>query len=53
LAVEFGGTGTAQLSLNARRTRADDVLLDYVRARSDAPFQAQHPDPTRSITIGA
>jgi len=58
--VEFGGTALPYLSLDARRTiatmaaelsaefatfEADDVLLDYVRARSDAPFEAQHPDP--------
>src|SRR5262249_20612803 len=48
------------LSLNARRTiatqaaevgaefavfEADGVLLDYVRARTKAPFEAQYPDP--------
>jgi 3-isopropylmalate/(R)-2-methylmalate dehydratase large subunit len=58
--VEFGGIALPDLSLDARRTiatmaaelsaefatfEADDVLLDYVRARSDAPFEAQHPDP--------
>jgi 3-isopropylmalate/(R)-2-methylmalate dehydratase large subunit len=57
--VEFGGGGLKHLSLNARRTistmgaelsaefatfEADDVLLDYVRARNPAPFEAQHPD---------
>jgi 3-isopropylmalate/(R)-2-methylmalate dehydratase large subunit len=57
--VEFGGAGVAHLSLNARRTiatmaaelsadfatfEADDVLLDYVRARTDAPIEVQHPD---------
>jgi 3-isopropylmalate/(R)-2-methylmalate dehydratase large subunit len=58
--VEFGGSALPHLSLDARRTiatmaaelsaefatfEADDLLLDYVRARSDAPFEAQHPDP--------
>jgi 3-isopropylmalate/(R)-2-methylmalate dehydratase large subunit len=57
--MEFGGSGLKGLSLNARRTIAtqaaevgaefalfepDDVLLDYVRSRSDAPFAAQHAD---------
>jgi len=57
--MEFGGPGLAHLSLNARRTiavqaaevgaefatfEADDILLDHVRARSAAPFEAQHPD---------
>jgi 3-isopropylmalate/(R)-2-methylmalate dehydratase large subunit len=58
--MEFGGPGLASLSLNARRTiatqatevgaefatfEADTALLDYVRARNAAPFEAQHPDP--------
>jgi 3-isopropylmalate/(R)-2-methylmalate dehydratase large subunit len=57
--VEFGGAGLAHLSINARRTiatmaaelsadfatfEADDVLIDYVRGRTDAPFEVQHPD---------
>lgn len=57
--VEFGGEGLEHLSINARRTiatmaaelsadfatfEADDVLLDYVRARTDVPFETQHPD---------
>jgi 3-isopropylmalate/(R)-2-methylmalate dehydratase large subunit len=57
--LEFGGSGMAHLSLNARRTIAtqaaevgaefclfdpDDALLDYVRARNSAPFAAQYPD---------
>ncbi|MGE0716796.1 MAG: aconitase/3-isopropylmalate dehydratase large subunit family protein [Alphaproteobacteria bacterium] len=57
--VEFGGGGLGHLSINARRTistmgaelsaefatfEADDVLLDYVRKRNPAPFEAQHPD---------
>ena len=61
--VEFGGAGLAHLSINARRTiatmaaelsaefatfEADDVLLDYVRARTAEPFEAQAPDPDAS-----
>src|SRR5262245_18260935 len=61
--VEFGGAGLAHLSINARRTiatmaaelsaefatfEADDVLLDYVRARTVEPFEAQAPDPDAS-----
>jgi 3-isopropylmalate/(R)-2-methylmalate dehydratase large subunit len=57
--VEFGGSGLAHLSLNARRTiatmgaeisadyaifEADDLIKDYVRARNPAPFEAQDPD---------
>ncbi len=57
--VEFGGSGMAGLSLNARRTLAimgtelsaefvifepDDLLLDYVCARNPAPFTPQWPD---------
>ena len=57
--VEFGGTGLASLNINARRTlatmgaelsaefvtfEADDILLQYVRSRNPAPFQAQYPD---------
>jgi 3-isopropylmalate/(R)-2-methylmalate dehydratase large subunit len=59
LNMEFGGSGLAHLSLNARRTIAtqaaevgaefclfepDQVLLDYVRAHSPVPFEPQHPD---------
>ena len=58
--MEFGGPGLASLSLNARRTiatqatevgaefatfEADKVLLDYVRAHTSEPFDAQRPDP--------
>jgi 3-isopropylmalate/(R)-2-methylmalate dehydratase large subunit len=58
--LEFGGSGLADLSLNARRTiatqaaevgaefaifEADDVLLDHVRANNPAPFEAQYADP--------
>src|SRR5260221_1221814 len=57
--VEFGGSGLKHLSLNARRTistmgaelsaefatfEADDLLLDYVRKRNPAPFEAQYAD---------
>jgi len=57
--VEFGGGGLKHLSLNARRTistmgaelsaefatfEADDLLLDYVRKRNPAPFEAQYAD---------
>jgi 3-isopropylmalate/(R)-2-methylmalate dehydratase large subunit len=58
--VEYGGPGMAGLSLNARRTLAimgtelsaefvifepDQAMLDYVRARNPAPFEAVLPDP--------
>ena len=57
--VEYGGPALSNLSINARRTlatmsaelsaefatfEADEVLLDYVRARNPAPFEAQAPD---------
>ncbi len=57
--VEFGGGGMASLSIDARRTmttmgaelsaefatfEADDILIDYIRARTSAPFEAQAPD---------
>lgn len=57
--VEFGGGALPGLSLNARRTMTtmcaelsaefatfepDDVMLDYVRERNPAPFEAQYPD---------
>jgi 3-isopropylmalate/(R)-2-methylmalate dehydratase large subunit len=57
--VEYGGPGMANLSLNARRTLAimgtelsaefvifepDRAMLDYVRARNPAPFEAVLPD---------
>jgi 3-isopropylmalate/(R)-2-methylmalate dehydratase large subunit len=58
--VEFGGTGLAGLSIDARRTLAtmgaelsaefatfepDDRLIAYVGARNPAPFEPQYPDP--------
>lgn len=57
--VEFGGGALPGLSLNARRMMTtmcaelsaefatfepDDVMLDYVRERNPAPFEAQYPD---------
>jgi 3-isopropylmalate/(R)-2-methylmalate dehydratase large subunit len=57
--VEYGGPGLTNLSLNARRTLAimgtelsaefvifepDAAMLDYVRARSSAAFEATYPD---------
>jgi 3-isopropylmalate/(R)-2-methylmalate dehydratase large subunit len=72
--IEFGGPGLAGLSINARRTiatmgaelsaefatfEADQALIDYVRERNPAPFEAQHPDADaryvdrRTIDLGA
>ena len=72
--VEFGGPGMSNLTLDARRTlatmgtelnaeftifEADDVLLDYVRKRNPAPFQAAYPDADaryadrRTVDLGA
>jgi 3-isopropylmalate/(R)-2-methylmalate dehydratase large subunit len=57
--VEFGGGALPGLSINARRTMTtmcaelsaefatfepDEVMLDYVRERNPAPFEAQYPD---------
>jgi len=57
--VEFGGPALADLSIDARRTLAtmgtelnadftifepDQIMLDYVRERSQNPFEAQYPD---------
>jgi 3-isopropylmalate/(R)-2-methylmalate dehydratase large subunit len=57
--VEFGGPALDALSIDARRTLAtmgtelnadftifepDQAMLDYVRERTQAPFQAQYPD---------
>lgn len=57
--IEFGGPGLAGLSMNARRTLAtmgaelsvefatfepDEVMIDYVRARTDRPFEPVWPD---------
>lgn len=58
--VEFGGPGLKYLSVNARRTiatmgaeisadfsifEADDVIVDYVKARNPEPFEPAFPDP--------
>lgn len=57
--VEYGGPGLAGLPMNARKTlttmsaelsadfatfEPDEVMLDYVRARTSRPFEAQYPD---------
>lgn len=59
-ALEFGGPGLRQLSLDARLTLADhavelgakfgvaepdEAVVDYVRARTDRRFTPVHPDP--------
>jgi len=61
--VEFGGPALADLTISARKTLAtmgaelscefatfecDQVLRDYVAGRTDATFEAQHPDPDAS-----
>jgi 3-isopropylmalate/(R)-2-methylmalate dehydratase large subunit len=58
--IEFGGPALAHLSIDARRTlttmgaelsaefatfEPDDVLIDYIKARTQAPFAPQYPDP--------
>ncbi|HEY4164120.1 MAG TPA: aconitase/3-isopropylmalate dehydratase large subunit family protein [Dongiaceae bacterium] len=58
--VEFGGPALANLSIDERRTLAtmgtelnaeftifegDEILRDYVKARSDKPFNFCNPDP--------
>ena len=71
--VEYGGSGLPFLSIDARRTlatmsaelsvefatfEADDALLDFIRARTDAPFEPQMPDKdavyndTRIVALG-
>ncbi len=57
--IEWGGPGVASLSIAARKTlttmsaelsaefstfEPDQVMLDWVRARNPAPFEAVHPD---------
>ncbi len=57
--IELGGPALANLSINARKTLAtmgaelscefatfecDDTLLEYVRSRTTARFEPQHPD---------
>ena len=59
LNIEYGGPGLKHFNMNARRTLAtmgaelsaefvtfecDDLLLDYMKAHTDAPFEPQHPD---------
>ncbi len=58
--VEFGGSALGDLSIDARRTlttmgtelnadftifEPDDVMLAYVRQRTEKPFEPQYPDP--------
>ena len=57
--IEFGGPGIAALSISARKTlttmaaelsaefatfEPDPVMIDWVRARNPAPFEAVYPD---------
>jgi 3-isopropylmalate/(R)-2-methylmalate dehydratase large subunit len=57
--VEFGGSALAGLSIDSRRTLAtmgtelnadftifepDDIMLSYVRERTDIPFETHYPD---------
>lgn len=57
--IEFGGSGLAALSIDARRTIAtmaaelsadfatfepDPLMLDYVKARTSVAFEPQYPD---------
>ncbi len=72
--VEFGGPALRDLNVNARRTLStmgaelsaefvtfepDDILLDYIKERTDAAFEPQYPDPDavyaarRMIDLGA
>lgn len=72
--IEFGGSGIASLSLNARRTlttmaaelsaefatfEPDDIMLDYMRDKSQVPFEPQFADKdaayeeVRRIDLGA
>jgi 3-isopropylmalate/(R)-2-methylmalate dehydratase large subunit len=59
LNVEFGGAAMPSLSLNARRTLStmaaelsvefatfepDEIMIDYVKARTDKAFEPQWPD---------
>ncbi|HWG04497.1 MAG TPA: aconitase/3-isopropylmalate dehydratase large subunit family protein [Beijerinckiaceae bacterium] len=71
--VEYGGSGLSSLSIDARRTlatmsaelsvefatfEADELLLDYIRMRTDLPFRPQAPDPdaiyadVRTVLLG-
>ena len=72
--VEFGGAGMKSLSINARKTlttmaaelsaefatfEPDDVMLEWVRARNPAPFEAVYADAdaryaaVRTVDLGA
>ena len=72
--VEFGGPGMATLGINARKTlttmaaelsaefatfEPDDLMLEWVRARNSAPFEAVWPDAdaayaaVRRVNLGA
>jgi 3-isopropylmalate/(R)-2-methylmalate dehydratase large subunit len=72
--VEYGGAGIASLSINARKTlttmsaelsaefatfEPDDAMLEWVRERNPAPFEAVYPDRdaryagVRSINLSA
>jgi 3-isopropylmalate/(R)-2-methylmalate dehydratase large subunit len=57
--VEFGGPALSELSIDARRTLAtmgtelnadftifepDQIMIDYMRERTQAPFEPQYPD---------
>ena len=57
--VEFGGSGIGNLSISARKTlttmatelaaefatfEPDEVMVDWLRARTDAPLACVHPD---------
>ncbi len=61
--VEYAGPGVANMSLNARRTlstmsaeisaefatfEADELCQEYLRSRTDRPFEPQFPDPDAS-----
>jgi 3-isopropylmalate/(R)-2-methylmalate dehydratase large subunit len=61
--VEYGGSGVAGLSINARKTlttmsaelsaefatfEPDEVMLEWVRVRNPAPFEAVYPDKDAS-----
>ena len=72
--VEFGGAGMKSLSINARKTlttmaaelsaefatfEPDEVMLEWVRARNPAPFEAVYADAdaryaaVRTVDLGA
>jgi 3-isopropylmalate/(R)-2-methylmalate dehydratase large subunit len=72
--VEYGGPGIGSLSINARKTlttmsaelsaefatfEPDDVLIDWVRARTTRSFEAVYPDAdavyldTREVDLGS